>query len=176
MDLDIVITQLRQYATGFNGNIAGAADFETGLSSTVNLPYPSAFVLPLGEAPDLENLDATGLYQNVTEHIGIIVEVSSTADRRGQTAVTGLDSLRASVFSAILNWHYDENSQKGLSYVGAELIVFDRARLFWKWEFANSFIITDEDGFQVTGPPLTDIQVFDQNSPTSFDTPIPQTT
>lgn len=172
MNIDAIITQIKTYAPMFS--VAGAADFETGIATTTNMPFPSAFVIPLGEMPELANEDATGLYQTVDERIGVIVEVTATADRRGQSAVTSLDTLRTALFSAILNWRYDENAQKGLSYVGAELLVFDRARLFWKWEFSNIYTLTDADGFQITGTPLTDIQTTDLNTPTTFDTPISQ--
>ncbi len=175
MNLSTVITQLKSFAPIFNGNVAGAGDFERGIETVVSLPYPSAFVIPLGEfASTVDNMDATGLYQPVDQRIGVIDEVSNATDRRGQAAVTSLDTIRTAIFSAILNWKYDENAQKGLSFISSELVIFDRARLFYKWEFSNIYTLTDMDGFQVIGTPLVDIQVFDQDSPTTFDTTISQ--
>ena len=127
-------------------------------STTGKFVYPVAVVIPLAdEVTDNQELD--GNIQTVTETIGVIVEFDSTADRRGQTAVSQVEAMKYSLFSALLNWAVNPaRGARGLYYAGGELVTFDRARLFWMWRFSFDAQISDADGFQISGDPLTDVK------------------
>lgn len=159
MNLDLVMTQLKTYAPLFAGRVAGAANFAVGLETQVWMDLPAVYVIPLDEDSS-ENTDAAGLRQTITERIGIIVELDNIADRRGQAPSATLNDARAAVFAAVLNWHIDPNrSPRGLYYGGGQLREFDRARLFYQFEFCLDTQYTYADGFQqAAGVPLVSFQ------------------
>jgi hypothetical protein len=73
--------------------------------------------------------------------------------------------MRGAVFAAILNWlPAGEMAPRGLSYGGGRILTFDRARLFWQFEFVLGTQITDADGWQTTPLPLLEIDV-SENEP-----------
>lgn len=159
MNLDLVMTQLKTYAPMFGGRVAGAANFAVGLETQVWMDLPAAYVIPLDEDAS-ENLDVAGLRQTITERIGIIVELDNAADRRGQAPAATLNDARAAVFAAVLGWHIaPDRSARGLYYGGGQLREFDRARLFYQFEFCLDATYTYADGFQQPpGVPLVMFQ------------------
>lgn len=167
MNLDTVITQLRTYCAPLAGRVGGAADFDTGTEgvlaftdSTGALAYPAAVVIPLDDdATDLDALPGPQLNQTVIERIGVVVEFDTTADRRGQAGVDQVQAMKYALHGAILNWNPEPlRSTNGLRYGGGRLLKLDRARLFWQFEYTLSVLLTDGDGFQLRGDPLTDIE------------------
>lgn len=173
MNIDIVAAQLRANAPLFEGNVAGAARYADAVADQVFLPLPAAYVVP-GDDDAGENTSMNGLYQVVTQHVGVIVvletlKVGATrdlADRRGQAASAYLMTVRGAVFRALLNWRPDwdpENPDtnieaRGLAYAGSELLEFDRARFFYQFNFSLETLITDADGWQQPSTPLIGVQ------------------
>jgi len=161
MNLSVVIAQLRNVATFFNQNVAGAAAFANGVEDHVWLPLPAAYVVPV-ESAATENEEETGLYQIVSRRFKVIVVVDnaiSAADRRGQAAVEAQDSIEPAIFSALLNWRPDPTrSTKGIYKVSDGLVDFDRARLFYEYEFGLDETITDADGWQLPSVPLIGVE------------------
>ena len=165
MDISLVIQQPRQYCPALGGRVGGAADFDTGVESVIAITYPktgkfaypAAVVIPLeDDAADNDLLD--GNTQTVTETVGIIVEFDATADRRGQGGVSQAEAMKYALFGALLNWLIDPNrGARGLYYAGGELLSFDRARLFWMYRMSFDATITDGDGWQPDGDPLTNV-------------------
>lgn len=166
MNLTNVIQQLRAYCPSLAGRVAGAADFAAGLESTVNMELPAAYVIPLDEEAE-PNPAGPGLLQHVTERIGVIVEFDNSADRRGQGPAMSYDAMRAEIFAAILNWRPDldesnpstNREAQGFYYGGGQLREFDRARLFYQWEFCLDTLVTDADGWQVNARPLAELDI-----------------
>ncbi len=157
MDLAAVVVQLKQYAPVFSCRVAGAADFATGLESTVWPDLPAAYVIPLEDEAD-GNDEQTGLQQLVTQRIGVVVEFDNTADRRGQGVTLNYATMRAALFAALLNWNADPmRGRRGMAYAGGHMLQFDRNRLFFQWEFALEIWISEADGFQPGAPPLLEI-------------------
>lgn len=172
MNISLVISQIRQIAAVFNGNVAGAAEYASGVEDQVWLPMPAAYVIPLEEEAS-ENQSMNGLWQISTESVGIIVLLDNTADRRGQAPVATLDQVKASLFTAILNWRPDSSADNATQPAGnpeqdhetrgfrlerGGIIAFDRARLRYQWDFALDVTFTDADGWQPPATPLTEIQ------------------
>ncbi len=168
MNLNLVIAQLREYCVPLQGRVGGAADFSTGTETVIaftdaqgRLAYPSAVVIPLEDDAELDDsVRGPQLNQLVHERIGVIVEFDATADRRGQTAVDQVEEMKYALFGALLNWHIaPERSARGIYYAGGRLLDFDRARLFWQFDFALDVEITDGDGFSVSGERITSGEV-----------------
>lgn len=160
--IDATISQLRAYCPPLNGNVAGAADFRLGLQNyNATLPLPAAYVVPLDQDSD-GNQVMTGLVQVVTKRIGVIVEFDASIDRRGQDPAMSYDDMEAALFAAILNWLPEDcrtlNNQ-GYWFHGGRFLDLDRARLFYQWEFALNWQITDSDGWQQPSVPLESIEV-----------------
>lgn len=169
MNLDLVIQQLRDVCPSFDQRVAGAAEFAVGVAEVSTMSVPCAWVIPLddqADPPDDPNMPDS--VQLVTERIGVVVQFSNRADRRGQVAVTDVYGMRREIFRALLNWRPgmtidggpDLNAEAtpeeiastgGFFYVGGQLLEFDRARLFWQYEFALYGLISEADGFIVTG-------------------------
>ena len=165
MDISLVIEQLRQFCPALQGLVGGAADFETGVETVIQITdpktckfaYPTAVVIPLEDEPRSNDL-LDGNIQTVIETIGVIVEFDASADRRGQTAVSQVEAIKYQIFRALLNWNIDpERGARGLYYAGGELLTFDRARLFWMYRMSFDATISDADGFVPGGDPLVNI-------------------
>ena len=160
MNLDAIVTQLRAYAPIFNTNVAGAAQFDEAVSGQTWMPAPAAYVVPMPQEAT-ENLSRTGLKQVITDRIGVCVLIDSSADRRGQAAAGQVITIRAAIFAALLNWHIDPTrSTQGMYFGGARAMDFDRARLFWQFDFCLDEQFTDADGFQL--PPGVPLVEFDK--------------
>lgn len=173
MNIDAIAAQLKASAALFNGNVAGAARFADSVEDQVWLPSPAAYVVP-GDDQAGENESQTGLYQIVSERIGVIVVlatptvggITDLTDRRGQGAAAYLRIVRSAIFKAILNWRPDWDpanpasniETRGLYYTGAELLEFDRARFFYQFNFGLDTLITDDDGWLPSGDLLIQIQ------------------
>ena len=159
MDLVAVIAQLKAYAPLFGGRVAGAAEFDARMAAEVRPEvYPAAYVVPLTEDADPNDED-NALYQTVTERVGVVVEFDNSADRRGQSVTELYAPARAAIFAAILNWRGTDpdHAQRGFEYGGGQVLSWDRARLFYQFEFTLLTLITDEDGWQVDNPDLVEI-------------------
>jgi hypothetical protein len=165
MNLDSVITQIRTYCASFGTRVGGAADFAKGIETTVNMDLPSCYVLPLEDSAG-ENEFLNGLLQHVNERVAIVIEIDNSSDRRGQGSSDQIEAFKYEIFSAILNWRIDpDRAVRGIQYDSGRLIDFDRARLFWQFEFSLNVTIDDDDGFQVPNVPLTEIDFQDINHP-----------
>lgn len=159
MNLDLVIQQLRGFATLFGNRVAGAAEFNAALETDALMTLPAAYVLRLQSSPT-ENDSLDGLYQVSTRRIAVAVALDNSAERRGQAAITSLDAIEAALFGAILNWRPDpDRSARGFASDGDHLLHSDRARLWHQFEFVLEETITDADGFQPGGDPLVEIDL-----------------
>ena len=171
MNIDDVVTQLRGYCPFFGGRVAGAADYHNGIATgTAWLEVPAAYVVPLDD--DAADNDAlNGLRQTVTERIGVVVNWT-TIDRRGQTPAGALAAARQQIFAALLNWKpAGANAARGMAYAGGSMLDFDRARLFYQFDFTLETMITDADGWQWPDATLTEI---DATSVQPAGTPVAQ--
>jgi hypothetical protein len=158
MDLDLVISHLRANAPFFL-LVGGAADYQAGLKTVTFTALPSAFVLPLEDDPENTNDMGGSYHQFITEKIGVVVEIDNTADRRGQGASSQMGAARAALFAALLKWLPDpDNQERGFEYDKGGLLDFDRARLWWQFDFRIRTLISDADCWQVAGVPLLDLQ------------------
>ncbi len=159
MDLDRVIQHLRDRAPTFQGRVAGAAELAVGVQDAAQMALPAAYVIPLDEEAEANSL-ANALRQKVMERIGVVVEFDNRADRRGQTIASLFDATRAELWAALLNWRVDPvRAVRGLEYAGGRLGDWDRARLFYQWDFTLELTITDRMGWQEPLEPLVEVDL-----------------
>ena len=162
MIIDATIQQLRTYCPLLGGRVAGTADFRQGLENyNAALAQPAGYVVPLDQDSD-GNTVMIGLIQVVTKRIGVIVEFDARADRRGQWPTMNYDLMEAGIMAAILNWRPVECrtlNQQGFWFHGGRFLDLDRARLFYQWEFALNWQITDDDGWHDPDYPLVSVEV-----------------
>jgi hypothetical protein len=128
-----VITRLRDLAPGFANRVAGAADLAPALEQE-SLAVPCAFVVPLEDDAG-ENTTTDGTTQEVDETIAVIVCVSNVADERGQAALDALEAAKVEILAALLNWPPAEG-HGGFEYRGGFIIDMNRARTWWRYDFA----------------------------------------
>ena len=111
MNVDAVIMQIRATSTFLARDasgeccVAGAAELAQVVDKAW-LKRPAAYVVPLDDAA-ADNVSSNGLDQDVTETIGIVVDMPNRADQRGQMASSMVDLARADLFRCILNWRPD---------------------------------------------------------------------
>ena len=163
MDLVAVITQLKVYVPLFQGRVAGISEWdETMMNEVRPEAFPSAYVMPLDEDAE-PNDDQNALYQQVKQHVGIVVEFDNTADRRGQSATQMFWPTKIAIDKAILNWRGTDpdHAQRGFEYVSGRQLGSDLARLFYMFTYSLLILLTDEDGWQVDTPYLTEIAAYD---------------
>ena len=184
MNIDTVVQQLRTFATIFDGNVAGAAAYANGVQDQVWMPLPAAYVIPAEEDAE-PNESMTGTYQIVHERVSVIVVfptlsaggAAGLTDRRGQAAAAQLRTIRASIFKAILNWQPDPDGidtteqieGRAIYYLGGRFPqegAFDRSRFFYQFTFGLDTTITDDDGWNPTGTPLTQVKATITNQAT----------
>lgn len=177
MNIDAVIMQIRTYSTFLaidaNGErcVAGAAELAQVVDKAW-LKRPAAYVIPLDDAAE-DNASQTRLDQNVTETIGIVVDLPNRTDQRGQHASSMVQEARADLFRCILNWRPEwACCWKGFSYAGGHLVHMDRERLHWQFDFSLKILITDEDGWQEPADSITGIEATLTDPATGKPTPL----
>jgi hypothetical protein len=139
------IEQLRQHVPLLGGRIAGAADYVAGLQAdNATMPLPAAYVLPLDQESN-GNEVMVGLVQTVTRTFGVIVEFA-VPDRRGQGPAMRYDEMQEQLCRALLLWQPQAAiggpgtnrvpNHQGFWLAGGRMLDFNRARLFYQWEFS----------------------------------------
>jgi hypothetical protein len=185
--IDLVIANLRAGCPLLGGRVAGAADFAAGLRNyNANMLLPAAYVIP--QAQDTTgNQVMTGLIQVIHKSVAVVVEFDARPDRRGQVPAMNYDAMEAALFACLINWKPDPcrmANGKGMAFDGARYLDLDRARLFYQWEFAVDWQITDADGagLGVVDPNAADLQQIEvdgfkvpveSGDPPAFVIPIP---
>lgn len=145
MKLDLVIAHLRAHCPLFAGRVAGAAQFAAVPEST-SLAVPSAFVIPLDDNPE-ESRAQNSVRQLLEESFEVVIALDNRPDERGQASGTSVHDVRAQLWAALLGWQ-PEARYDGVTYAGGNVLQIDRARLFWRFEFAAVMEIGPEDGYQ----------------------------
>jgi hypothetical protein len=181
MNLSAVITQIRQYTTMFGANVAGSANYAEGLETVASLPLPACFVYPMEDSITETSGAGGSLRQEVEERIAVVVEIdnsiASGGDRRGQAAVNTIENVKYALFKALLNWNPLPIGRyaHGMWYGGGHLLGFDRARLFFEFEFYLTSFIDEDDGFVPPAAPLEEINIYDiSHPPLEMDIILPQ--
>lgn len=145
MNLNNVIRQLKLYCPTFQGRVAGAAEF-SALPENAAVQTPSAFVIPLDDNP-AENESLNTVRQPLEDNFGVVVALSNLKDERGQGVSESVHLMRRELWRALLGWSPD-HEYNGVFYQGGSLLKLDRARCWYRYDFAAEMEIGPEDGFQ----------------------------
>jgi hypothetical protein len=159
MDLFALTQQLKQFVPVFGGRVAGIVEFDAVMRGELRPEeLPAAYVLPLGEDAT-DNDVQNALYQEVKQHVGVVVEFNNSLDRRGQNVTLQYWSTRTAIMAAILNWRATDpdHALRGFEYSGARLLSWDDASVFYQFEFNQLVLLTEADGWQIETPYLLEI-------------------
>jgi len=143
--LEPVIAALRARCPVFQNRVSGAARFKI-LPESSALAVPSAFVIPLDDAPE-DPVAINSVRQIMKDSFAVIVAVSNRVDEKGQAGVLDIHAMRAEIWAALLGWSPSED-YSGVTYEGGNLLNLDRERLWYQFEFAAQLEIGPEDGWQ----------------------------
>ncbi len=145
MQLGAIVGKLRLADTRFGNRIAGAAELDAAQRATFQKDM--AFVIPMADAAS-PNVYDNGINQTVTEVFAVVVVLASDSmqkDKTGLGAYDLLHNVRADIFKAILGWQMTD-AESLISYRGGRLIDFDRAYLWYQFEFQVKIRIDNDDG------------------------------
>lgn len=135
MKITPVIEQLRAYAPGFKGRVAGGLDWDPTQDSAKMQP-PAAYVIGVGDSAD-EPLAQNVITQDVRDAIDVCV-VLPTDDERGQSVVDVLHDVRAQLWRALVGFEPDAESGP-LLYDGGQLLLLERGRMVYRYRFYADF-------------------------------------
>lgn len=131
MKITPVIAQLRTYALGFEGRVAGGLDWDPTKDSAKMEP-PAAYVIAVGDSAD-EPMSQNVYTQDVRDAIDVCVVLPSV-DERGQSVVDVLHDVRAQLWRALVGFAPDDESGP-LLYDGGQLLLLDRERVVYRYRF-----------------------------------------
>ncbi len=147
MQLEPIISALRQRCPSFANRVAGAAQFKV-LPETAALAVPCAYVIPLDDNPQ-DSMAMNSVRQALKDSFAVVVAVSNVAEEKGQSSASSIHSLRAELWAALLGWRPDLRYD-GITYEGGQALGLDRARLWYQFEFGALMEIEPADGWQET--------------------------
>lgn len=145
MLLSAIVLKLRQSNTRFGTRVVGCAQIEDIMENPTQID--TAFVVQLSEGSTRKNNDV-GLNQKIIEKFAVIVCLATDSSQKDKTGLTAYDTLyyvRREIFGSILNWLLPY-AEEPISYIGGRLLSFNRAFLWYQFEFETSFFITEDDG------------------------------
>ena len=132
MDIDLIVTRLKQRLTGLKA-IGASADLDAAINGVVALP--AAFVLPLAE--HASTTAVLGMTESrVTEAFGVVHVLSNRRDAQGSAALSDLFGLRIALRAALVGWMPDQATGESVHYTSGRLLQLDgNGRLWWIDEF-----------------------------------------
>ncbi|MCP4147908.1 MAG: hypothetical protein GY757_09165 [bacterium] len=103
-----------------------------------------AFVLPMA---DKASRDSTGYVQDVNDRFAVIVALrnDNCADKTGIETYDRLDQIRADICFILVGWEMG-HAESSLFYAGGHLLDFNRANLWYQFEFeySNKLVVNTE--------------------------------
>lgn len=149
MNLDLIITAIRERMPELGGRVFGAARWAAVQTNEQTEELPCAYVVPLSEEPN-EQTSGTDYYQDVTQNFAVIVMVAQQiAQENGHLAAREIDTLEKALFKSILGWQQPPKTDfSEIRFEGGSLLYMDPSRLAWQFEFSYQTAITEEDTYQ----------------------------
>lgn len=144
MNLTPIIEQIQKYCPTFKV-VAGAA--EVNIDKKVSVSLPAAFVVMLDESGEPVETEGNEYLQEITENFAVMVVLDNQKDRRGQSAIEQLDSLRAELFKAIVNWCPDQYHDE-IRFNRGYLVQMHPDLIYYAYEFMTYTTINKSDTWQ----------------------------
>jgi len=145
MQITPIIERLRTALPSWGNRIAGAAEYEA-VEDAARLAVPAMYVILGNDTADTRS-NPTFL-ADIEELFSIIVVLDNKTDRRGQTAQDQIHTIRAALFTAILNYKNDPDAHT-LEYVGSRMMSMNKARYFHEFTFRQRIRVGEEDATQL---------------------------
>lgn len=134
MKLQPVIARIRTEVATFSNRVGGTAEIPIVQAEFDALPVPHAFVMMLADDAG-EPLSTTATVQRLTESFAVLVAVSNTTDRRGQSASDAMEDIRDALIAALVGWSPDADLYDDIAYDGGQFRDMTRARLWHQYDF-----------------------------------------
>ena len=144
MNLKPVIEQIQNLCPSFK-SVSGSAEIDLDKKASVSLP--AAFVVMLDETGETVELEGNEYTQEITESFAVLVVLDNRTDDRGQDAMDWLDSIRAELFKALVNWCPDEVHDE-IRFNRGYVSQMNADQLFYVYEFDTYTTLTKEDTWQ----------------------------
>lgn len=141
MIISDVIVRLRTVLSSWSNRIYGAAEYEA-VEDKARLPLPAMYVSYAGSTA--RTLSNSTFLQEMDERVRVLVVIAQ-ADRTGKTAQDQIHTIRAAIFSALLNYPLNADAHT-LEFVSDSMLEIDKARYFHMFEFRQISRLDTEDG------------------------------
>ena len=131
-----IVDRLKASCAVFGGRVAGAAALAHAVEQAADWTVPAAFVVPISETAEPNELLGDVSEQALAVRFAVAVLVSNASDEPGFTAVEAVADAFTQIKQALIGWLPGDSIQP-IDFVSGELGDFDRARLWWEWQFAT---------------------------------------
>jgi hypothetical protein len=166
VDLRKIATQLQDTSLVpfFAGRVVISANVERiigegDVGGTPGSIAPAIYISELAYDAS-ENTSRSGLLQLVWESLSIIALIPMSDNIMGSGTPVLIQGALDQIYRAILNWNDSPiRNERPWEFVGGHSLHVDSVRYLYQLVFRKQVLITDADGFQVGGPPLTEIDV-----------------
>lgn len=108
--------------------VAGALEFATA-SETRPTAMPAAYIILLREQPSPSDV-ANAVVQRIRVSLAVVLALRNAADAKGQAAQADLETLRATVQTALLGWAPTDAAP--LERGPGQLLAFRDGVLWWQ--------------------------------------------
>lgn len=133
MNLAPVIARLQSQIPQLR-KVGVAADIPT--AQELLKQVPAAFVVPLAETADSNELESGAISQAITYRFGVLWAAMNLRDASGEAAQNDLEAIRSAGKTALLGWQPDGTMDPCLFGGGQLLQVADRV-LWWQDVFVT---------------------------------------
>ena len=138
MKLIPIIMQLRKHCPELREHVGGLAQWRglDDLKHIAEKQLPVAWVIPAVDAASAP-MSANSTRQDVTEGFSVIVATSVSDSPRGELAIDELQTLRASLFKALLGLR-PEPGMSAIYYIsGGDILIKNSALLVTRYVFGS---------------------------------------
>lgn len=146
MKLSLIIAALREWCPSFGEaglrRVAAAKQFKP-IPENQHFALPAAYVMPWQDEADGGNQSQTGYRQTLVDGFSVVLVLDNTAGEYSPEATDKVHDLRAEVFGAVLGWEPSDDYEP-IEYKGGGVEYVDRARLYYRLDFAATTEITVE--------------------------------
>jgi len=131
--LSDIINKLKANVTALK-QVEGAAALEQAMRSGARLT-PAAFIVPLGEQSQANQLAVMAVQQRTTASFGVVLAVRDVSDASGASAMDqDLSLVRKSLLQALLG--FSPNASWGsISHISGSLLRITNGTLWWQDKF-----------------------------------------
>lgn len=140
LDLRPYIDRLKVEVPDLQGRVYGAANAAAAYAHGRPRAMPSAYLIDFDDDPKPNQLD-TGLLQQVTAHIVILLAMRNVADPTGEDNGEEIKLLRQQIHEALLYWTPDDSFYTPMEWHRGKLNRFEHGVLWWEEILKTQFYV-----------------------------------